>query len=98
MTQGMFAIVDEQDFKKLCKWKWCAKKSAFNWYAVRGKWHGAKTQIVRMHREIMNCPSDKEVRHKNHKSLDNRRRNLLVTTKLKNILFNEEPPPEPAPF
>jgi hypothetical protein len=92
----MFAIVDARDYPRLSKHKWCAKKSDVNWYAVRGKWDGTRTKIIRMHREIMNCPKRKEVHHKNRKTLDNRRRNLKVTTKRKNLSLRERD--EPAPF
>ena len=95
LTQGFTAIVDEQDYRWLKKHKWCAKKSATNWYAVRGQWDGSGIKIIRMHREIMAkklgraVPKNKEVHHKDDNGMNNRRRNLKVTTQLQNLSYKQ---------
>lgn len=87
LTQGKFTIVDDEDYPELSKHKWCAKKSAANWYAVRGVWDKAAqtTRIVRMHRVILGYDGRKEVHHKNGDSLDNQRQNIEIKTKKANL-------------
>ena len=76
LTRNQFAFVDDIDFEWLNRWKW---QAMFNWnktgfYARRRA--GGKT--IYMHRLIMNCPPDKDIDHKNHNILDNRRCNLRI--------------------
>ena len=88
LTQGKYAIVDQEDYESLKKYNWyyanmrnyeyalrhCKKKES----SIRGSNIG---RIIFMHREIMNV-SDKGksvyVDHQNHKGLDNRKSNLKV--------------------
>ena len=83
LTQGQTAVVDEADFELLSRWNWCAlwAPSIKSFYAVRrtrdanGKWI-----LLYMHREIFGLKSrSDEVDHTNHNTLDNRRKNLVVT-------------------
>ena len=77
LTQGKFAIVDDDDFKKLNQYKWhtCVGKNTF--YAIRSVYKiNGKQTTIRMHREIMNAPKDIKIDHKFHNGLDNRKENL----------------------
>ena len=89
LTQGKYALISDSDFKRVAKHKWCAKKSAYNIYAVRGVWDGVKTTIIRMHRWLVNCPKGKEVHHKDGNPLNNQRGNLQITTKKKNLALRD---------
>ena len=77
LTQGKFAIVDDDDYEWLKQWKWCLSKSG---YAVRGTNCKPKQKIVFMHRQIMNVLLGMQVDHKNHTRLDNRKSNLRLCT------------------
>ena len=94
LTQGRSTIVSTADYAKLKKHKWCAKKSAFNWYAVRGQWSPAThtVTIIRMHRLIMKCPKAKRVHHRNGDTLDNRRRNLEIVTNHRRVQAHDVVP------
>jgi hypothetical protein len=74
LTQGQFAIVDDEDFEALTQYKWHAMKDCKTYYAARSE-RGAR---IRMHRQIMNAPVGLEVDHINHEGLDNRRINLRL--------------------
>ena len=80
MTQGLFALVDGEDYERLSKHKWCANKNKKTHYAVRhiGKW--PNQQSILMHREILNVPIEKETDHRNGYGLDNRGQNLRICT------------------
>ena len=84
LTQGKYAIVDQQDYERLAKYKWHAARHGRSCYAQRGtgsaKSGKRKKHLVMMHREIMNVGEDKLIDHKNHNGLDNRRANLRIAT------------------
>lgn len=68
LTQGKFALVDDEDYEWISQWKWYYHYG----YAIR------RTEGIRMHRVITNCPDNKIVDHINHNKLDNRRGNLRI--------------------
>lgn len=85
LTQGQFALVDDEDFEWLNKWKWYAHKDCYGYYAER-KCHclDKKQHTIVMSRQIMSCPQTMLVDHKNHNTLDNQKVNLRICTKSEN--------------
>ncbi|MBA7654811.1 hypothetical protein ES703_62704 [subsurface metagenome] len=73
---GFYALVDPEDYEWLRRWRWRAKKSKSGYYAVRKCRVNGREHLVRMHREITDCPPDKIPHHLNRNTLDNRRCNL----------------------
>jgi len=59
---------------------WRLKKSNAVWYVVASVRGGRRVKTVRLHRFIMNCPSDKTVDHKNGNAMENERENLEVVS------------------
>jgi hypothetical protein len=68
LTQGKWALIDNEDLGELQKHKWHARKCPSGYYAVSS--HG-----VYMHRLLLNFPQD-DVDHINGNRLDNRRSNI----------------------
>ncbi len=87
LTQGQFALVDDNDFEQLNKHKWYAQALTYGGFAAV-RWQSNGT--VSMHRQIMNAPRGLDVDHKNHNTLDNRRANLRICTRSQN-LYNQLP-------
>jgi hypothetical protein len=88
LTQSKFAIVDDEDFEELSKFKWCAKKNHYGGYcAIRNCYSriNKKQHPIYMHRQIMSCPRGKDIDHKNHNPLNNQRDNLRICTNRENI-------------
>ncbi len=85
LTQGQKAIVDERDWPRLRRHKWCATwdLDTRSFRARRSVRYEGKLYTIHMHREILGLSrgDGKQVDHWNHDSLDNRRRNLRVVTK-----------------
>lgn len=72
LTQGKFAIVDDEDFEFLSQWNWYY----LNGYAVRS-FKGSK---ILMHRVINKTPDYLQTDHINRNRLDNRKINLRNAT------------------
>jgi len=82
LTQGLYALVDGEDYESLAKYKWCANETTYGTYiAVRRD----NQKIVRMHRQITNAPNGMDVDHQNHATLDNRKVNLRICTRAQNL-------------
>jgi hypothetical protein len=79
LTNNNFAIVDDNDYNFLIKYKWHSYQDPLSkiWYAKRS-FHG---KTIRMHNQIMNA---KNIDHKNHNGLDNRKDNLRKCTRSQN--------------
>ncbi len=76
LTQGQFAIVDQENFEELNKHKWCATRGKHTFYACRRE--NGKT--ILMHRQIMRTPAGMVVDHIDRNGLNNRVRNLRNCT------------------
>ena len=48
--------------------------------------HPDSNKKIRMHRLLINCPSNLEPNHKNHNTLDNRKENLEIVTHHENMM------------
>lgn len=94
LSQGKFAMVDDQDYESLNQYKWHAysRNAHSAIYAVRSEWIKGTTKSIRMHRQILNAPEDYVVDHKDHNGLNNQRSNIRLATKSQNQ-WNMKPYP-----
>lgn len=80
LTNGGFALVDDEDFEMLSKFSWRGHNNGRMTYASAylggGRKNGRKGY---MHRLIMNAQKGQMIDHKNRDGLDNRRENLRFT-------------------
>jgi len=81
LTQGQFAIVDDEDYNFLVMTKWYA---IFDKNTKTYRAHGAAGLL--MHRIIMKAKKGEIVDHKNHNTLDNRKENLRIVTASQNMM------------
>lgn len=83
LTQGYVALVDDEDFEELNRWKWQAHLASHGVYAKRSVTltGGRKTNIF-MHRQILGLTDSTSLfgDHINGDTLDNRRSNLREAT------------------
>lgn len=84
LNRGVVAIVDEEDWAELSRWKWFARVSGDNFYAYRHVYKAGGEQTIAMHREILGAGSGEIVDHRNGDGLDNRRSNLRLCTSRQN--------------
>ncbi len=88
LTQGQFAVVDDDVYEVLMQHKWCAQKSKNTYYACRSTRQKGKSTTVFMHREVMmfyEGTSHLDVDHRNHDGLNNTRDNLHYATRRENL-------------
>lgn len=76
---GLFALVDDEDFALVSRYKWYVSTEG---YAVHSVWDKGKCYTLKMHRLILGLgPGDPcQADHANHDGLDNRRSNLRLAT------------------
>ncbi len=84
LTQGRFAIVDDDVYEWASKHKWFTQRSGRRFYACRrvGK-QNAQTQLF-LHREILNAPKGIMVDHINGDGLDCTRGNMRLASNAEN--------------
>ena len=86
LTQGKFALVDDEDFDALNRRKWCAHKNWYTFYAVCFSPNvNGKRSMIYMHRQILKTQDGCLTDHINGNGLDNRKENLRVATHAENI-------------
>lgn len=75
LTQGKFALVDDEDFEWLSKWKWHYTHG----YAKGGS--NGKSMVY-MHRLILGITNPKEITdHKDRNGLNNQKNNLRIVNR-----------------
>lgn len=86
LTQGKFAIVDEDKYEELIKYKWYAIKGNHTYYAMRQIRLTNPTEIIYiyMHSQILGYPIGVEIDHRNHNGIDNRIFNIRTCTRSQN--------------
>ena len=102
LTQGKFALVDDDDFAHLNLFKWYAKESKSGFYAVRKErinrhsMRGCKVKkkderkTIRMHNAVMKPSQGYDVHHIDSDGLNNQRNNLELVTPSENNTYAAE--------
>lgn len=81
LTQGKFALVDNEDFEYLSQWIWVVHKGWDTYYARAFDYRGSKKPVrIYMHRIIYKAKKGDIVDHINRNGLDNRKENLHIVS------------------
>lgn len=80
LTKDKYALVDDDDYSELVKYRWHAKSSKGNFYAATR----IRSEIVFMHNLLLEERVGLEVDHKDQDGLNNRRGNLRYATRSQN--------------
>lgn len=86
LTQGKYALVDDEDFEELNKYKWYATKNINTYYARRctKKIDGVSYRIY-MHQQILGKKEGFEIDHDDGDGLNNQRYNINHVTHRQNM-------------
>ncbi|MFA5300480.1 MAG: HNH endonuclease [Lutibacter sp.] len=79
-----FAMIDKEDYSRFSKFSWSLQEGVNTTYAVTA----VSGSICGLHRLVMNLDIEdpREVDHRNHNGLDNRKCNLRVCTRSENMM------------
>lgn len=80
-----FALVDDQDFDRINKFKWCVVKNSRWIYAGRTIKIDGKQKTLLLHRFVLNCSNDHLVDHRDGDGLNEQRLNLRIATNAENV-------------
>lgn len=84
LSNGMVAIVDDQDYEKLNRWTWRYQAGSNTGYAIRTEVVNGTKTTIRMHRLVMGAPFGVLVDHRDGNGLNNQRDNLRLCGALGN--------------
>lgn len=85
LTQGKVALVDDEDYEELMKYKWHYDHNIYTGMSYAVGYIGNNKKI-RMHRFIMKSPDNTVCDHINRNTLDNRKENLRNVTISQNAM------------
>ncbi len=92
LTQGQVALVDDDDFEKICQFKWCAAKYTHLFYATsRYRDEEGKYKNIKMHRLILNAKPNEIVDHIDGNGLNNQKSNLRIVSRRQNAQNRHRP-------
>lgn len=75
---ALFAIVDDEDYDRIAKYKWTADQRKNVTYAVRVIRANGKQRHVRLHQFVMETESGQQVDHIDGNGLNNQKENLRL--------------------
>ena len=85
LTQGYFALVDDEDYERVSRFKWSAAVRKHAVYGYRQSGPKKKRVNVMLHAFILDPPDGLEVDHVDRNGLNNRRSNLRLATRSQNL-------------
>ena len=85
LTQGRYAIVDDDDYNKLVVNRWYYGEYGKTGYAKRAS-KDRERKCIRMHHEVLPLVAGYMIDHINGDGLDNRKQNLRLVTKSQNMM------------
>lgn len=88
LSQGMNAVVDDDDFLRFGCFKWSASRRKHTYYAMRNghRKEGRYMKRIYLHREIMGNPKNKLVDHKDQNGLNCAKNNLRLCSRSQNAM------------
>lgn len=100
LTNGGVALIDECNYTKFSRYKWCRDSSTGHVvHTYRGRNEsGALNCKDSLHRLVISAPEGMEVRFNNHNPLDCRLSNLRLVTRTQNNTWNRPYPNASSPY
>jgi hypothetical protein len=82
LTQGKVALIDDEDYEKISKFRWYAYQDGRTMYAIS---HPHRNEKILMHRLILNPSKGLVTDHIDGNGLNNQRGNLRAVTNRANL-------------
>ena len=85
LTQGLFSIVDDEDYEYLSQWKWYANRNYYTYYAMRHTTNKTgKNTTICIHTQLLGKKDNLYVDHIDGDGLNNQRSNIRHVTPSQN--------------
>jgi hypothetical protein len=89
LTQGMTAVVDDEDYARVSRYSWRAKRkrdgrTTYAYATIASVSSRTGRVDVALHRLVMDAPADRQIDHIDGDGLNNRRANLRLATHAQN--------------
>jgi len=83
LTQGKYALINDEDYEYLNQWKWHTVKNKRTYYAHRHASikNNKKPRLIKMHQEVAERMGIKNPDHADRDGLNNQRNNLREATR-----------------
>lgn len=81
LTNGHIALVDDEDYDRLCGFSWWGSRRGHTVYACRNSVVDGKRTTRYLHREVLNAPKGIEVDHVDCDGLNCQRENLRIASR-----------------
>lgn len=82
LTQGRIALIDDEDYERVMRFRWRARRDKKTWYAETGP----SDRSVFLHNFILGTAPGFEGEHRDSDGLNNRRGNLRIATRSQNCM------------
>lgn len=92
LTQGKVALIDDEDFELVSKYKWRIQKHKKGFYARTNRRINGKRYYYSMHRMVMNATTGIQIDHRDHNGLNNQKYNLRFAEPHQNGWNREKTP------
>jgi hypothetical protein len=89
--KNLRTIVDPEDYHRIRRFRWFAKRSNYGIYVVRRVRRGSTEKLIRLHRQILAAPTGYDVHHINGNTLDNRKTNLIIVSRKHHHALHSSP-------
>lgn len=87
LTNGGVALVDDDEFEELSKFKWFGHREHNATYVWRHQYNGTrKYGKVKMHRQVMKTNDDMIIDHRDRNGLNNQKSNLRICSCGENLM------------
>lgn len=86
LNKGYIAMVDDEDYDLVSKYKWQVIEKKSNKYAKTRKWNGSGYDHFSMHRLILGAKKGESVDHADGNGLNNQRFNIRICTESQNAM------------
>lgn len=86
LSQGQFALIDDEDFSIVSQHKWYAYKNRYTFYVRTNVLNKGIRGTLLLHRLLLNAKNVEQIDHKDRNGLNNQRNNIRICSASENMI------------